>query len=160
MRTIEHANSADRQEILKLYKIQLGREFCPWNEYYPGEEEIDFDLSRDSLLVMREDGKIIAAISIDDDEAVKSLPFWSEDLQPSGEVSRLAVLPEYQNRGIAREMIYKAMEVLKERGFVSIHFLVNRLNTKAMKSYEKLNFNKVGEIEIFNQPMFCYEKKL
>ena len=57
-------------------------------------------------------------------------------------------------------MICKAMEVLKERGFVSIHFLVNRLNTKAMKSYEKLDFNKVGEIEIFNQPMFCYEKKL
>ncbi|MBP5661493.1 MAG: GNAT family N-acetyltransferase, partial [Lachnospiraceae bacterium] len=66
MRTIEHATSADRQEILKLYKIQLGREFCPWNEDYPGEEEIDFDLSRESLLVMREDGKIIAAISIDD----------------------------------------------------------------------------------------------
>ena len=160
MRIIEHATEADRQEILNLYKIQLGHEFCPWNEYYPSEEEIDFDLSRDSLIVMREDGKIIAAISIDDDEAVKSLPYWSEALKPGGEVSRLAVLPDYQNQGIAREMINATMDILRERGFLSIHFLVNRLNTKAMKSYAKLGFDKVGELEIFNQPMFCYEKKL
>ena len=160
MRTIENATEADKAEILALYKIQLGREFCPWNEHYPSEEEIDFDLSRDSLIVMRENGKIIAAISIDDDEAVKSLPYWSAALQPGGEVSRLAVLPEYQNQGIARKMINAAMEILRERGFKSIHFLVNSLNTKALKSYEKLNFTKVGELEIFDQPMWCYEKKL
>ncbi|MBR5760885.1 MAG: GNAT family N-acetyltransferase, partial [Lachnospiraceae bacterium] len=64
MRVIELATAADKAEVLALYKIQLGREFCPWNEYYPGEEEIDYDLSRDSLVVMREDGKIIAAISL------------------------------------------------------------------------------------------------
>ena len=160
MRTIEHATKADKEEILKLYKIQLGREFCPWNEYYPSETEIDFDLSRDSLIVMREDGKIIASISIDDDEAVNALPYWSEALKPGGEVSRLAVLPDYQNQGIAREMIHATMEILKERGFKSIHFLVNRLNTKAMKSYAKLGFDKVGELEMFEQPMTCYEKKL
>ena len=160
MRTIEHATEADKAEILALYKIQLGREFCPWNENYPTETEIEFDLSRDSLIVMREDGRIIASISIDDDEAVKSLPYWSKELQPSGEVSRLAVLPDYQNQGIAREMIRATMDILKERGFKSIHFLVNRLNTKAMRSYAKLGFDKVGELEIFEQPMFCYEKKL
>ena len=160
MRTIENATQADKEEILKLYKIQLGREFCPWNEHYPSEEEIDFDLSRDSLIVMREDGKIIASISIDDDEAVKALPYWSEALKPGGEVSRLAVLPEYQNQGIAREMICAAMDILRTCGFKSIHFLVNRLNTKAMKSYAKLGFDKVGELEIFEQPMICYEKEL
>ena len=160
MRTIDHAAEADKAEILALYKIQLGREFCPWSEHYPTENEIDFDLSRDSLIVMREDGKIIASISIDDDEAVKSLPYWSDALKPGGEVSRLAVLPDYQNQGIAREMIRATMEILKECGFKSIHFLVNRLNTKAMKSYAKLGFDKVGELEIFEQPMICYEKKL
>ena len=160
MRTIEHATESDKQEILNLYKIQLGREFCPWSEHYPTENEIDFDLSRDSLIVMREDGKIIASISIDEDEAVNKLPYWTDALKPGGEVSRLAVLPEYQNQGIAREMIRATMDILKERGFKSIHFLVNRLNTKAMKSYAKLGFDKVGELEIFEQPMICYEKEL
>ena len=128
MRVIELAKEADKAEILALYKIQLGREFCPWTEYYPGAEEIAYDLSRESLLIMRENGKIIAAISLDKDETVESLPYWSEALKPGGELSRLAVLPDYQNKGIAREMLKKGMELLKERGFNSVHFLVNRLN--------------------------------
>ena len=160
MRIIELATQADKAEILALYKIQLGRKFCPWNEYYPGEEEIDYDLSRDALLVMREDDKIIAAISLDKDEAVEALPYWTKELKPGGELSRLAVLPEYQNQGIARKMLNAGMELLRLRGFKSVHFLVNRLNVKALKSYDKLNFNTVGECEIFNQPMFAYEKPL
>ena len=68
MRVIEQATAKDKDEILKLYRAQLGREFCPWNEYYPSMEEIDFDLSRDALFVMRQEGKIVAAISIDDDD--------------------------------------------------------------------------------------------
>lgn len=160
MRVIELATKADKAEVLALYKIQLGREFCPWNEYYPGEEEIDYDLSRDSLVVMREDGRIIAAISLDKDEAVEELPYWTEALKPGGELSRLAVLPEYQNRGIAREMLVNGMELLKERGYKSVHFLVNRLNVKALRSYEKIGFNTVGECFIFEQNMLCYEKKL
>ena len=160
MRVIELAKETDKAEILALYKIQLGREFCPWTELYPGADEIDYDLSRDALLVMREDGKIIAAISLDKDEAVESLPYWSDELRPGGELSRLAVLPEYQNHGIAREMLNAGMELLRKRGYKSVHFLVNRLNVKALKSYGKLEFNTVGECEIFNQPMFAYEKPL
>ena len=60
MRVIEKATTKDKDEILKLYKSQLGRKYCPWNENYPSMETIDFDLSRDALLVMREGGKIIA----------------------------------------------------------------------------------------------------
>ena len=82
MRVIEQATAKDKDEILKLYRAQLGREFCPWNEYYPSMVEIDFDLSRDALFVMRQEGKIVAAISIDDDDNVNNLEFWTADLQP------------------------------------------------------------------------------
>ena len=40
------ATENDKEEILSLYKKQIGREFCPWNEHYPTMEEIDFDLSK------------------------------------------------------------------------------------------------------------------
>lgn len=160
MMIIENAKEQDKKEVLKLYKMQLGREFCPWNEYYPGEQEIDFDLARDSLFVMREDDKIIAAITIDDDDAVTNLEYWTKELKPGGELSRLAVHPDYQNKGLARKMLQKGMDVLKERGFKSIHFLVNRHNLKALKSYAAFGFNKVGECELYDQPMLCYEKEL
>ncbi len=160
MRRIENATRADAEEILKLYRMQLGREYCPWNENYPTMEEIDFDLERDSLFVMREDGKIIAAITIDEDEAVNELEYWTPELQPGGELSRLAVDPDYQGQGIAKEMVKHGLAELKARGFKSLHFLVNRNNLKALKCYASFDFNKVGECFMYEQNMFCYEMEL
>ena len=48
MRKIVAATEENKEEILKLYKIQLGREFCPWDDSYPGMKEIEFDLGREA----------------------------------------------------------------------------------------------------------------
>ncbi|MCR5311259.1 MAG: GNAT family N-acetyltransferase [Lachnospiraceae bacterium] len=160
MSLIEAATYEDKDEILKLYKAQIGREFCPWTDEYPSIETMDFDLSRDSLFIMKDEGKIVAAVSIDKDEEVENLSCWSKSLVPGGELSRLAVLPEYQNKGIARQMLLHGMKTLKERGFKSIHFLVNRYNEKALRSYAVFGFNKVGECHMYEQDFFCYEKEL
>ena len=122
MNYIMHGTASEKEEILALYKSQLGREFCPWTEFYPAEKEIDFDLSRDSLFVMKNKaGRIIAAISIDLDANVEALPCWSTSLQPGGELSRLAVAIDFQNQGIAREMLKHGMDVLRNRGYLSVH---------------------------------------
>lgn len=161
MRAIVQAEEKDKEEILRLYKTQLGREFCPWDEIYPGEKEIEFDLSRDALFVMKDEkGKIIASISIDEDEAVEKLECWTPELQPGKELSRLAVDPDYQNHGLAREMLQYGMQVVYSQGYKSVHFLVNRHNKKALRSYAALNFQTVGECELYDQPFLCYEKAL
>ena len=161
MRAIVQAEEKDKGEILRLYKTQLGREFCPWDETYPGEKEIEFDLSRDALFVMKDEkGKIIASISIDEDEAVEKLECWTPELQPGKELSRLAVDPDYQNHGLAREMLQYGMQVVYSQGYKSVHFLVNRHNKKALRSYAALNFQTVGECELYDQPFLCYEKAL
>lgn len=161
MRAIVQAEEKDKEEILRLYKTQLGREFCPWDETYPGEKEIEFDLSRDALFVMKDEkGKIIASISIDEDEAVEKLECWTPELQPGKELSRLAVDPDYQNHGLAREMLQYGMQILYSQGYKSVHFLVNRHNKKALRSYAALNFQTVGECELYDQPFLCYEKAL
>ncbi len=157
---IENASPKDKEEILALYNIQKGREFCPWDEHYPTMNEVEFDLSRDSLFIIRDNGQIIAAASIDYDEQVEELECWSKELMPGAEMSRLAVMPEYQNQGIARLLLKHGMTVLKERGYKSIHFLVNKHNIKAIKSYAAIEFNIVGECELFDQPFICYEKQL
>ena len=47
------ATDSDREHLMTLYKEQVGREFCAWDEDYPSTETIDFDLSRDALFVMK-----------------------------------------------------------------------------------------------------------
>ena len=156
------ATDSDREQIMNLYKEQLRREFCAWDEDYPSEDTIDFDLSRDALFVMKDDkkGSIIAAISIDLDENVEELECWNKDLFPGGELARLAVTPSMQGAGIAGVMLQYGMKALKERGYKSIHFLVNKYNEPALKSYSKFNFDVAGECHLYDQDFICYEKEL
>ncbi len=157
---IVNASEDEKDEILALYRSQLGREFCPWDEYYPSMETIDFDLSRDALFVLKMNGSIKAAISIDVDEAVDRLPCWDKDLIPVGELARLAVHTQEQNKGIAKIMLKHGMEELKKRGCRGIHFLVNKYNTKALRSYAVFGFRRVGECHLYDQDYYCYEKEL
>ena len=158
---IRKATSQDKQAILALYQSQIGSECCPWSEDYPSMEEIEYDLSRESLFVMKnEEDAILAAISIDLDEEVEKLSCWTKALSPGGELSRLAVAKNLQNKGIAREMLQYGMKILKENGYKSVHFLVNKTNQKAIRSYSHMNFSVVGECFLYEQPFLCYEKAL
>ena len=155
------ATAADTDAVLRLYRAQLGRDFCFWDETYPGPETVAFDLSRDSLFVMRnEAGEIVAAISAEEDEAVDRLDCWTPSLQPGGEFARLAVAPDCQNQGLARKMVAYILEVLKARGFKSAHILVNRDNIKALRCYAPFGFAAKGECDLYSQRFICYEKAL
>ena len=154
------ATEEDRDEIMALYKAQIGRKLCPWDEYYPSNETIDADFARDGLFVLKEAGKIKAAISVEEDEEVDKLPCWDKRLEPEGELARLAVLPDEQNKGLARIMLKYGMDELKRRGCNGIHILVGKHNTKAIRSYAVFGFDEVGECHLYDQDFLCYEKKL
>lgn len=154
------ATEEDRNEILALYKSQIGREFCPWDDEYPSNESIDYDLSRDALFVMKGGGKITAAVSLEEDEAVDRLGCWDKNLEPVGELARVAVLPQEQSKGLGRIMLQFGMDELKRRGYKGIHMLVNRHNAKAIKCYAVFGFRIVGECYMYEQEFLCYEKEL
>ena len=154
------ATEKDRNEILALYKAQIGREYCPWEEGYPSNETIDFDFSRNALFVMKINGSIKAAVSIEEDEAVDCLPCWNKNLAPLGELARVAVLPEEQGKGLGRIMLQFGMDELKRRGFKGIHILVGKYNTKAIRCYAVFGFQMVGECYMYEQEFLCYEREL
>ena len=156
--TIVLASEEDRSEVLSLYKAQIGQEFCPWSEEYPSNETIDWDLSRDALFVLKINGSIKAAVSIEEDEEVDLLDCWDATLVPIGELARLAVLPEVQNNGFGKIMMQFGMDELKRRGFKGIHILVNKLNTKAIRCYANFGFRIAGECHMYEQDFLCYEK--
>lgn len=160
MNQIELANKGDKREILELYRSMLHGP-ADWNEEYPSEETIDFDLSRDSLFVMRnEKGEIIAAITIDLDEEVEALTCWSRELVPGAELSRLAVRKDMWNQGISKEMMRFVFDVLRQQGKRSVHILVKTGHVAAFASYEKLGFQRVGECVLFEKEFVCMEIEL
>lgn len=155
------ADPEDKVAVLALYRSLVGTELCAWTDEYPGEVDIEGDLSRGGLFCLKDDNEdIVGVISIDQDEAVESLTCWSEVLKPAAELSRLGVRRESQNQGIARKLLQYAMEELKRRGKKGVHFLVAKRNLKAIRSYDRLDFSIVGECELFGEEWWCYEKNL
>lgn len=159
--TFQKADHKDKAEILSLYHSLVGTECCAWTEDYPGDKDIEGDLARDGLFCLKnQEGAIIGVISIDQDEAVESLTCWSRELAPSAELSRLGVRMEYQNRGIAGMLLRHGMEELRRRGKRGVHFLTCKTNQKAVRAYSKLDFNIVGECEMYGEEWWCYEQRL
>ena len=158
---ISLATFEDQEAVLRLYQELKGNPFCFWNDDYPGPETIEDDLSRDALFVMKdENGRIIATVSLEKDEEVDRLDCWDPDLQPGGEIARLAVKPAFQNRGIAGQMVSHVLGVLKEKGFKSVHILVNRDNVPALHAYAHFGFRTAGECDMYDQHFLCYEREL
>ena len=161
MKQIGPATAQDREALMHLYTLQKGRPFCFWTADYPAPENIEEDLAHDALFVMRDQaGRIIAAVSIERDEAVDRLPCWNPLLAPAGEIARLAVHPDVQHQGLARRIVAYVMQVLKERGFRSLHLLVNAENVPAIRAYRFFRFDEVGECEMYDQHFLCLEKDL
>ena len=157
----ESASARDREELVRLYTLQKGREYCFWTADYPARENVDDDLAHDALFVIRDQaGCILAAVSIERDEVVDRLPCWSARLAPAGEIARLAVHPAYQHQGWGRRIVAGVMQVLKDRGYRSIHLLVNSENIPAIRTYGFFRFDQVGECDLYNQHFLCMEKDL
>lgn len=160
MRYIRSAVKEDTQKLLELYHSMIGGA-AGWNEYYPGIETIESDLSRNALLVMEnEKGELLASISIDDDESVDSLKCWDETLLPGAELARLCIRKEYQNKKIARMMMAYAINVLRKQGKRSVHILVRKGHEVAMRSYTHLGYEKVGECSLYDMQFVCMERAL
>ncbi|MDE5908687.1 MAG: GNAT family N-acetyltransferase [Lachnospiraceae bacterium] len=155
------AERKDKAEILALYRSLVGTECCAWTCDYPGDEDIEGDLARDGLFCMKDDkGEIVGVISIDQDDAVESLPCWKESLKPGAELSRLGVRIADQNQGIARKLLQHGMDELRRREMKSVHFIVCKSNQKAIRSYNRLDFDLVGECRMYGEEWWCYEKSL
>lgn len=150
----------DAAEILNLYHSVLDTPGSRWDMDYPAPENVEDDLARNALFCLKEGGEIIAAISIDRDEAVEALPFWNPALQPAMELSRLCVRTDRQGRGLASRMIEAMMDYGKDRGMKAVRYLVSKDNPIAQKAYRRLDFRRAGECSLYGEEFLCYEKEL
>lgn len=152
--------ASERDTVLTIYRAMVGTPGCTWSTEYPDETDIRSDLAREALYCMRgADGRILGLISVDADESCAALPQWSK-AKRAAELARLAVIPEYQNRGLARRMILSVTEILKQQGYDAVHYLVSPENKKALASYAKLDFAYRGEAFLYGREWRMYEKIL
>jgi len=152
------AGFGEAEEILEFYHGFIGTKGCTWNRDYPAMEHVEMDIGKGNLFLLRDEKGIVATISIDSDASVDTLECWR--IKNAAEAARLGVREDMQSRGIARFMLQGLMEVLKDRGYEGIHFLVSPDNPAALASYSKLGFDNIGETFLYEHRWYCYEKRL
>lgn len=154
---------SDKAEIMKIYRDSMDQEGCTWSVDYPNETIYEDDVKRDAVFCLKnEEGMIVGAISVDEDDAVDRLDNWTwkSRNKRSGEIARLAVKMEYQNRGLAKRLFREVMDVLRIRGYDGVHLLVSPGNTAALRAYQKLNFRYAGQADALGRRWYCYEGDL
>lgn len=161
MYKIRKANDNDVDTILEILQSFIGEHGCTWNQYYPSIKDIKGDLIADSLYVVcNETGKVIASASICKDKDIDEISIWNKNIKKPGCLHRLVVAKEYQRQGIAKDLIQYLEKILISQNYDGIHFLVGINNTSALSFYNQLNYQNVGEINLFENDWYCYEKYL
>lgn len=151
----------DEEKVMELYRSAIGTTFCTWSDDYPNHDTFIMDVKENNLFCLcNAEGEIIGSLSIDKDENTDKLECWNKSAGKMGELSRMVIREDYQNKGIAPEFIRRVIEIMKGRGYKSVHYLVSKHHRKALAAYRKLDFSLVGECDLFEHDWFCYEKML
>ncbi len=142
-------------------KHMTGMGIEQWNDHYPSENAFLNDLSRGELYLMDISEKIVGCITISthmDDEyrPVK----W---LTPNGNnvyIHRLAVHPEHQGQGLARQLMDHAENMAKAENRLSVRLDTFSKNERNQRFYEARGYKKLEPVYFPKQsphPFYCYE---
>lgn len=157
---IRKATNGDKEIILKIYESLIGYPGCTWSKDYPCLEDIYNDLEKESLYVVLKRNIIIGVAAAGKDDELKHLDCWNKMIKNPCDLARIGVIKEYQNKGVAKELVKYIEKNVIKRGFDGIHFLVSKTNPRAIALYNSMNYKYCGDTTMYDRDWFCYEKKL
>jgi ribosomal protein S18 acetylase RimI-like enzyme len=107
------------------------------------------------------DGETVSAAVINDeqDDEYNSVD-WKYKGERAGVIHRLCVSPSHQQRGYGKETVLRSGRVMKEAGYTAVRLDAFSQNPSALKLYEGLGYERVGEVTFRKGRFFVYEKLL
>lgn len=162
---IRKANDSEIDRLMAITKACAAKMSAAgihqWNENYPYPEAFHVDMERGELFVVEKENEIAACITISTvkDEVYEPVRWLSED-GINYYVHRLAVHPDYQHQGIARQLMDFAESYVRENNGVSIRLDTFSKNLRNQQFYEARGYSRLEEIFFPKQsefPFYCYE---
>ena len=162
---IRAGNISDINTILNITKscaahmIQNG--IYQWNEHYPDKSSFVNDAENNDLYVDVENEEIIACISlcIKMDEVYMPIT-WKTKNQNNLYIHRLAVHPDFQKKGVGKNLMDFAENYAREKLYKSIRLDTFSNNKRNLKFYESRGYQQLESIYFPKQsefPFYCYE---
>lgn len=148
-------------EIKKLYEDIRCNTYTIWDEGYPSEELICYDIERKGLWGVFDKGSLIAVCFVGQrcEDGEKNFT-WKDKFKKRGTFARIGVSPKHQNLGIGTKLVDFTLSKLKEQGFDGVRILVGVKNINAIKLYQKFGFVNCGETERYGHMYYLFELRL
>ncbi len=147
------ADINDFNEIVKLYAKVIKTTYTTWDKDYPSKAMVKDDITKERLVALTIDSKIVGVAAIDDNK------FEEEGIKVGG-FARICISPDFQKQGLGTKFVKHILEMLKARGCKKIKLRVSMKNIAAIKMYEKCGFVNVGDDFNYELEWFLFEKEL
>ncbi|AFQ44325.1 GNAT family N-acetyltransferase [Desulfosporosinus meridiei] len=162
---IRKAAYEDLNIILEIFKnaikVMNDNNINQWDDLYPTSTDLEQDILNGQMYVGIKDGEIASALVINNEcEEEYKYGNWGSDNDKFAVVHRLCVNPNYQNKKIGKATMIKIEEILKTEGIQSIRLDTFSLNPYALKMYQTLGYQKVGEVKWRKGLFYLFEKQL
>ena len=162
------ATLADTFEIAQLFKAatdnMIAAGIHQWNYTYPLEEHIIQDIERSTCFLIRDSGKILGTISLDDQQDIQYQKIrWAYPGSKALVIHRLAVHPDAQGNGLGKKLCLFAEEHARNFNFESIRLDAYSKNPSSLSLYNILGYKKVNGLCYFHKnavPFYCFEKSV
>lgn len=171
---IHKAKTEDVQKVVKIYEEILekqseGSECIGWIKgVYPTERTALEALEKGELFVLEEDGTVLAAAKINQEQmpAYREAKWeWAAADEEVMVLHTLVVSPDAAGKGFGTKFVRFYEEYALQQGCRYLRMDTNEINTKARRLYKKMGYKEVGIIPctfngIENVHLVCLEKKL
>jgi ribosomal protein S18 acetylase RimI-like enzyme len=167
MMRLTQAQPNQLEEIVQMYedvkKVMAKNNVYQWDGDYPNRDVLREDLRQGNLYVIMKDGKVAAAVALDQHTPPEYDEIsWRDRSGSYLVVHRLCVNPDFQGQGISKLLVKEIENFAREKGYTSIRLDTQTANEKAMNLYESQGYEKRGEFYFpeFEIPFVAYEKEL
>ena len=132
-----------------------------WSEDYPSKAILERDIELGQIWVLEDEQTIkgIVVLTAIVDAAYTEVE-WLSPNENNLYVHRLAVHPEFQGKGLARELMDFSEQYAIDNQYISIRLDTFSQNLRNQKFYENRKYTKLGNVYFKNQsdfPFYCYE---
>ncbi len=157
---IRQADAADLFGIMELIRSCVrhmeSRGILQWDELYPDETTIAAGIDNQELFLLERDGRL-SVVTLNE---YQEPAYLSVDWHYPGKalvVHRLAVDPNFQGRGLGRELMRFSHKFARKRGYDTIRLDAFSGNPAAVALYERLGYRRAGSVHFRKGELFCYE---
>lgn len=159
------AKASDLDEIVRLFRAAVRRmdeQGIPqWDEIYPSAEVLSDDLARNELYAGFAERKIVCAFVLSPRcDPEYALAHWRRPEMDYCVIHRLCVHPDFQNRRAAARAMAFIENTLRSEGFRAVRLDAFSRNPYALRLYERLGYEKIGEATFRKGLFYLYEKDL